>query len=71
MERATGSNPQLPAWEAEFSILYFQYLENRSEKMYVHALHTAHAVPDLRIAAGRVAGRCVTSDGTGHQANQP
>jgi hypothetical protein len=23
----------------------------------VHALHTVHAVPDLRIAAGRFAGR--------------
>ncbi len=27
--------------------------------MYVHALHTVHAVPDLRITAGRFAGRCV------------
>jgi hypothetical protein len=25
--------------------------------MYVHALHTVHALPDLRIAAGRFAGR--------------
>jgi hypothetical protein len=25
--------------------------------MYVHALHTVHAVPDLRVAAGRFAGR--------------
>jgi hypothetical protein len=53
MERATGIEPVLPAWEFEFSILYFQYLQNHSEKMYVHALHTVHAVPDLRIAAGR------------------
>ena len=45
-----GSNSQLSAWEAEFSILYFQYLQNRSEKMYVPALHAVHAVPDLRIA---------------------
>jgi hypothetical protein len=52
-----GSNSQLSAWEAEFSILYFQYLQNRSEQMHVHALHTVHAMPDLRVAAGRFAGR--------------
>src|SRR5215471_13776881 len=49
-----GSNSQLSAWEAEFSILYFQYLQNHLEKMYVHALHTVHALPDLRVAAGRL-----------------
>jgi len=54
LERATGIEPAPPAWEAEFSILYFQYLQNRSEKMYVHALHTVHALPDLRVAAGRL-----------------
>ncbi len=32
MERATGIEPVLPTWESEFSILYFQYLQNRSEK---------------------------------------
>ena len=48
------SNPQLSAWESKFSILYFQYLQNRAEKMYVHSLHTVHALPDLRIAAGRL-----------------
>jgi len=57
LERATGIEPVLPAWEFEFSILYFQYLQIHSEKMYVHALHTVHALPDLRIAAGRFAGR--------------
>jgi len=51
------SNPQPPTWEGKYSALYFQHLKNRSEKMYVHALHTVHAVPDLRIAAGRFAGR--------------
>ena len=51
MERATGIEPVLPAWEFEFSILYFQYLQNRSAKINVHAM------PDLRIAAGRFAGR--------------
>jgi hypothetical protein len=57
MERATGIEPVLPTWESKFSILYFQYLQNRSEKMYVHALHTVHALPDLRIAGGRFGGR--------------
>jgi len=28
--------------------------------MYVHALHTVHALPDLRMAAGRFAGRYVS-----------
>jgi len=54
MERATGIEPVLPAWESKLSILYFQHLQNRLEKMYVHALHTVHALPDLRIAAGRL-----------------
>ena len=54
MERATGIEPVLPTWEAEFSILYFQYLQNRLGKMYVHATHTVHAVPDLRVAGGRL-----------------
>jgi hypothetical protein len=60
LERATGIEPAPPVWEAEFSILYFQHLQDRSEKMCVHALHTVHALPDLRVAAGRFAGRCVT-----------
>jgi hypothetical protein len=29
--------------------------------MYVHALHTVHALPDLRVAAGRL------RDGVSHQ----
>src|SRR5262249_44042381 len=49
-----GSNSQLSAWEAEFSTLYFQYPQNASEKMYVHALHAVHALPDLRVAGGRL-----------------
>jgi hypothetical protein len=57
LERATGIEPVLPTWESELSTLYFQHLQSRSGKMYVHALHTVHAVPDLRIAAGRFAGR--------------
>src|SRR5262249_5953397 len=49
-----GSNSQLSAWEAEFSILYFQHLQNQLEKMCVHALRTVHALPDLRVAGGRL-----------------
>ena len=49
-----ASNSQLSAWEAEFSILYFQHLQNRLGKIFVHALHTVHALPDLRVAAGRL-----------------
>jgi hypothetical protein len=54
LERATGIEPVLPTWESKLSILYFQYLQNRSEKISVHALHTVHALPDLRIAGGRL-----------------
>jgi hypothetical protein len=52
-----GSNSQLSAWEFYFPLLYFQYLQNPSEEINVHATHTVHAMPDLRIAAGRFAGR--------------
>ena len=58
MERATGIEPVLPAWESEFSILYFQHLQNRSAKMFVHATHTLHTVPDLRVAGGRLEDGC-------------
>jgi hypothetical protein len=49
-----GSNSQLSAWESISAALYFQYLQNRLEKMYVHALHTVHALPDLRVSGGRL-----------------
>jgi hypothetical protein len=49
-----GSNSQLSAWEVKFSILYFQYLQNAAEKMYVHALHTVHALPDFACRWGRL-----------------
>ena len=42
------------AWEPEFSIVYFQRLQNAAEKEYVHALHAVHAVPELRVAEGRL-----------------
>ncbi len=54
MERATGIEPVLPAWESKLSILHFQYLQICSEKMYVHALHTVHALPELRVGGGRL-----------------
>src|SRR6266481_6076581 len=57
MERATGIEPVLPAWESKFLLLYFQYLQNRPIKICVHAAHTVHALPDLRIAGGRFGGR--------------
>jgi hypothetical protein len=41
--------------------LYFQYLQNRSAKTYVHATHTGHAIPDLRVAGGRFAGRFIVN----------
>ena len=44
----------LDTWEAEFSILYFQQVQIGLEQMYVHALHTVHALPDVRVAAGRL-----------------
>jgi len=47
------------AWEAEFSILYFPYLQNRSERMCVHAQHTVHVLPDLRVAVGHLGGTAV------------
>ena len=59
MERATGIEPVLPTWEGKYSALYFQHLQNRSAKINVHALRTVHALPDLRIAAGRFAGRFI------------
>jgi hypothetical protein len=59
LERATGIEPVLPTWESKLSTLYFQHLQNCSEKNCVHALHTVHALPDLRIAAGRFAGRFI------------
>jgi hypothetical protein len=54
LERATGIEPVLPTWEGKYSALYFQQLQNRPIKICVHALHTVHALPDLRIAAGRL-----------------
>jgi hypothetical protein len=48
------SNPQHPTWEGKYSALYFQHLQNRPIKICVHALHTVHALPDLRVAGGRL-----------------
>jgi len=54
LERATGIEPVLPAWESKLPPLYFHHLENCSGKIKVHATHTVHALPDLRIAGGRL-----------------
>ena len=54
LERATGIEPVLPTLEGKYSALYFQHLQNRSRKICVHAAHTVHALPDLRVAAGRL-----------------
>ena len=54
MERATGIEPVLPTWESKVPLLYFHNLQNDSGKINVHALHTVHAVPDLRMAGGRL-----------------
>ncbi|MGZ8845259.1 MAG: DUF4118 domain-containing protein [Pyrinomonadaceae bacterium] len=51
---ALGSRKR-QAKESRSVDLYFQYLQNRSAKIYMRA---AHAVPDLRVAGGR----CVRSD---------
>jgi hypothetical protein len=63
MERATRIEPVLPTWEGKYSALYFQHLQSGSRKMYVQALHTVHALPDLRIAGGRFGGRFLSFDG--------
>jgi hypothetical protein len=54
------SNPQHPTWEGKYSTLYFQHLQIGSGKICVHALHTVHALQDLRIAGGRFGGRPLT-----------
>jgi len=61
MERATGIEPVLPAWELRLPLLYFHNLQNRSVRINVHATHIVPAGPDLRIAAGRFAGRFLLS----------
>jgi hypothetical protein len=54
LERATGIEPVLPAWESKLPPLYFHNLQNRSGKINVHATHTVHALPELRVAGGRL-----------------
>ena len=45
VERATGIEPVLAAWEFYSPLFYFQDLQNDSAKMHVHVTHTV-----LRIA---------------------
>jgi hypothetical protein len=54
MERAMGLEPSTSNLGSILSALYFQYLQNGSTKTHEHAMHIVHAVPDLRIAAGRL-----------------
>jgi len=54
LQRATGIESAPPAWEAEFSILYFQHYKIAQKKCACMRLHTVHALPDLRVAAGRL-----------------
>ncbi len=44
----------LDTWEAEFFDPLFSTRTNWLRKRYVHALHTVHALPDVRVAAGRL-----------------
>ena len=37
-----------------FRSFIFNTYKNRLGKINVHALHTVHALPDLRVAAGRL-----------------
>jgi hypothetical protein len=67
MERATGIEPVLPAWESKFPLLYFHNLQNRSGKINVHATHTVHAVPDFAYRWGTFGGRFVLFFGTGFE----
>jgi hypothetical protein len=54
MSEEERARRQPEAEESRLSTLYFQHSQNRSAKTYVHATHTVHALPDLRIAAGRI-----------------
>ena len=63
MEQATGIEPVLPTWESEFSLLYLHNSQNRLEKINVPALHTVHAVPDLRSLGGHLGDRGWTTYG--------
>jgi hypothetical protein len=66
LERATGIEPVLPAWESISGALYFQYLQNGLGKINVHATHTVHAVPELRVVAGRLRDGVSVLMGTKH-----
>jgi hypothetical protein len=39
--------------ELKLPLLYFHHLQNRSGKINVHAMHVAHALPDLRVVRER------------------
>jgi hypothetical protein len=56
MERATGIEPVLPAWESKLTLFIFNPYKTAQEK-YVHALHTVHAVPVCVYYWGTFGGR--------------
>jgi len=54
MERATRIEPATFSLGIRISDPLFSQLQNGSGKINVHATHTVHALPDLRIAGGRL-----------------
>jgi len=54
LQRATGIESAPPAWEAEFSILYFQHYKIAQKNVRACVCIPVHALPDLRVAAGRL-----------------
>jgi hypothetical protein len=54
MERATGIELATFSLGSLIFDPLFSTLTNCLEKIYVQALHTVHALPDVRVAAGRL-----------------
>ena len=57
MERVTGLEPATFSLGIKITAPLVHNLQNDSRKINVHARHAVYALPDLRIAAGRFAGR--------------
>ena len=51
--RKSGAGDGDRTRESKLPLLYFHNLQNRLGKINVHATHTVHALPDLRLAGGR------------------
>jgi hypothetical protein len=54
MERATGIEAATSSLGIKITALYFHNLQTRLGKINMPATHTVYAVPDLRIAGGRL-----------------